>query len=319
MSYSLYRTVKQSIKSLSGYRGAFPKSSLQNHGNRKYDLVLPAATTPLRPVPDYIRKPPYIINEKLDPPRSDIEIKTVEQIQGMRKSCQVARKILNIAATQLKVGMTTDEIDRIIHEECIANNAYPSTLLYRDFPKSVCTSVNNVVCHGIPDLRPLQDGDIINIDVTIYHEGYHGDLSETYLIGSVDEEGQRLVETTRQCRDAAIDICGPGQLFSNIGLVINGLATEAGYNVIPHFCGHGIGSYFHGPPEILHYAYLDHEKLKMEEGMTFTIEPILTEGEEDITVLSSDGWTAVSNDGSRSAQFEHTVLITDGGVEILTE
>uniref|UniRef100_K1RFW3 Methionine aminopeptidase n=1 Tax=Magallana gigas TaxID=29159 RepID=K1RFW3_MAGGI len=198
------------------------------------------------------------------------------------------------------VGVTTDEIDEFVHQMCIDNGAYPSPLMYNHFPKSICTSVNNVACHGIPDLRPLEDGDIINVDITIYKNGVHGDVSKTYLIGAVDEKGRQLVEVTEKCLYAGIAQCRPGQKFLAIGTAIRDLAKANGFSVIPAFCGHGIGHEFHTPPDIVH------------------IQPILSEGTDMIAILEDDGWTALSEDGSRSAQFEHTVLITSGGCEILT-
>ncbi|XP_032759367.1 methionine aminopeptidase 1D, mitochondrial isoform X2 [Rattus rattus] len=215
-----------------------------------------------------------------------------------------------------EVGMTTEEIDALVHREIIRRDAYPSPLGYGRFPKSVCTSVNNVLCHGIPDSRPLQDGDIINIDVTVYYNGYHGDTSETFLVGNVDESGTKLVEVARACRDEAIAACRAGAPFSVIGNTISRITRQNGLQVCPHFVGHGIGSYFHGHPEIWHHA--NDNDLPMEEGMAFTIEPIITEGSPEFKVLE-DAWTVVSLDNRRSAQFEHTVLITPRGVEILTK
>uniref|UniRef100_A0A8C6TG87 Methionine aminopeptidase n=1 Tax=Neogobius melanostomus TaxID=47308 RepID=A0A8C6TG87_9GOBI len=205
-----------------------------------------------------------------------------------------------------KVGMTTDEIDFIVHQETIKHNAYPSPLQYGGFPKSVCTSVNNVVCHGIPDSRRLQNGDIINIDVTVYLDGYHGDTSETFLIGQVDEVGQKLVETARRCRDEAIAACQPGAPICVIGNTISKIAHASGFQVCPYFIGHGIGSSFHCHPEIWHHA--NDNDMTMDEGMAFTIEPILMEGSPEFRILQ-DKWTAVSADDKRSAQFEHTVVM----------
>ncbi|XP_063115351.1 methionine aminopeptidase 1D, mitochondrial isoform X6 [Cavia porcellus] len=212
--------------------------------------------------------------------------------------------------------MTTEEIDALVHQEIISHNAYPSPLGYGGFPKSVCTSVNNVLCHGIPDSRPLQDGDIINIDVTVYYNGYHGDTSETFLVGNVDECGKKLVEVAKRCRDEAIAACRAGAPFSVIGNTISHITHQNGFQVCPHFVGHGIGSYFHGHPEIWHHA--NDNDLLMEEGMAFTIEPIITEGSPEFKVLE-DAWTVVSLDNQRSAQFEHTVLITSRGAKILTK
>lgn len=245
-----------------------------------------------------------------------IELKDEEQVAGLAKACQLARQVLLLAGRSLKVGMTTDEIDFIVHQETIKHNAYPSPLRYGGFPKSVCTSVNNVVCHGIPDSRRLQDGDIINVDVTVYLEGYHGDTSETFSIGQVDEQGLRLVETARRCRDEAIAACKPGAPLCIIGNTISEIAHASGFQVCPYFIGHGIGSYFHGYPEIWHHA--NDNDMTMDEGMAFTIEPIIMEGSPKFRILQ-DNWTAVSADDKRSAQFEHTVVITSEGVDVLTK
>jgi methionyl aminopeptidase len=183
------------------------------------------------------------------------------------------------------------------------------------FPKSVCTSVNNVACHGIPDDRKLLDGDIVNIDVTVFYNGYHGDCSRTFLVGNVDDRGRYLVNATEECLNEAIRCCGPGQFICKIGQTIARYAKKMELEVMPAFIGHGIGSYFHGPPEILHFDN-DYPGLMLP-GMTFTIEPILTLGCEEVEILE-DLWTAVSVDNARSAQFEHTILITDSGCDILT-
>ncbi|XP_017312922.1 methionine aminopeptidase 1D, mitochondrial isoform X1 [Ictalurus punctatus] len=294
-------------------------------GTSSHSVVRPAVVRPPYPVPKHIQKPGYVSSSSVPEWPDYIEINDEEQIEGLRRACQLARHILLLAGSSLKVGMTTDEIDFIVHQETIRHNAYPSPLHYGGFPKSVCTSVNNVVCHGIPDSRPLQDGDIINIDVTVYLEGYHGDTSETFLIGSVDEQGRKLVDVARQCRDEAIAACGPERPLRVIGNTISEIALSNGFCVCPYFIGHGIGSYFHGHPEIWHHA--NDNDLLMEEGMAFTIEPILMEGTSEFRILS-DKWTAVSIDDKRfssalhtfrSAQFEHTVIITSDGVEILTK
>ncbi|KAI3375068.1 hypothetical protein L3Q82_021582, partial [Scortum barcoo] len=254
-----------------------------------------------------------------------IEIKGPEEIEGLARACQLARHVLLLAGRCLRIGMTTDEIDFIVHQETIKHNAYPSPLRYGGFPKSVCTSVNNVVCHGIPDSRQLQDGDIINIDVTVYLDGYHGDTSETFLIGQVDEVGRRLVETTRRCRDEAIAACKPGAQLCVIGNTISEIAHASGFQVCPYFIGHGIGSHFHCYPEIWHhgeFGYVVTRYATLCEHGTDTVcsfvEPILMEGSADFKILR-DKWTAVSTDDKRSAQFEHTVVITSDGVEILTK
>ncbi|KAM9663532.1 methionine aminopeptidase 1D, mitochondrial isoform 2-T2 [Trichechus inunguis] len=281
-----------------------------------HSIVLPAAVSPAHPVPKHIKKPDYVTTGIVPDWGDSIEVKNEDQIQGLRQACQLARHVLLLAGKNLKVDMTTEEIDALVHQEIISHNAYPSPLGYGGFPKSVCTSVNNVLCHGIPDSRPLQDGDIINIDVTVYYCGYHGDTSETFLVGNVDDCGKKLVEVARRCRDEAIAACRAGAPFSVIGNTISHITHQNGLQVCPHFVGHGIGSYFHGHPEIWHHA--NDNDLRMEEGMAFTIEPIITEGSPEFKVLE-DAWTAVSVDNQRSAQFEHTVLITSRGAQILTK
>ncbi|XP_055956700.1 methionine aminopeptidase 1D, mitochondrial [Patella vulgata] len=313
-SYSVLRNVWKLNKT------RFIRSWLKKSSYHSPALVMPHTVSPVRPFPDHIPKPPYITDPSciVKAKSGDIEIKTASQINGMRAVCKLARNILNYTKTKLEIGMTTEDIDMIIYNKCIETQCYPSPLLYRGFPKCVCTSVNNVACHGIPDDRKLVNGDIINIDITVYFNGYHGDLSETYLIGQVDEEGQNLVSAAKKCRDAGIAVCKPGVKFSQIGKHISEEAERQTVSVMPMFCGHGIGEYFHGPPDVIHFDSSYKDDTVMKEGMTFTIEPVITEGSDEIEILD-DGWTAVSADGSRSAQFEHTVLITSDGVEILTQ
>lgn len=290
-------------------------------GRRKYDLgkcniVELGKVSPERPLPKHISKPNYYFVRN-SPSSGDgpPEIKTDSQIQGMRDSCKLAANILKRACGFAKVGVSTDEIDEFVHNEVIQANAYPSPLRYLGFPKSVCTSVNNVACHGIPDDRKLMDGDIINIDITVFYNGYHGDCSRTVLVGDVDERGRYLVESTEACLAESILCCGPGQPLYVIGKSIARFAKWKKLTVMPAFLGHGIGSYFHGPPDIYHF---DNDfPGRMRQGMTFTIEPILTLGVMDAEILEDD-WTAVSVDNARSAQFEHTILITDDGCEVLT-
>uniref|UniRef100_A0A1I8PHN9 Methionine aminopeptidase n=1 Tax=Stomoxys calcitrans TaxID=35570 RepID=A0A1I8PHN9_STOCA len=269
-----------------------------------------------REVPEHILKPEYYY--KPMPPGFTLgepEIKTCEQIEHMRNSCKLAASILKSCSDVIKVGVTTDKIDEFVHNSIISANAYPSPLRYAGFPKSICTSVNNVACHGIPDDRPLQDGDIINVDITVYLNGYHGDCSKTFMVGEVDERGRYLVQKTEECLHECVALCRPDKEFKIIGNFIAKFCQQNGLNTIPAFIGHGIGSYFHGPPEILHFK--NNVPGAMKAGMTFTIEPILTLGGPDIEI-QDDGWTAISVDGARSAQFEHTILITDAGSDILT-
>ncbi|XP_072941177.1 methionine aminopeptidase 1D, mitochondrial isoform X2 [Epargyreus clarus] len=280
-----------------------------------YEKVMPIETTPSRIVPDHIIRPDYISSNKVYSPKHP-EIKDAEQIQGMRRSCKLASNVLLQVEKIIKPGVTTDDIDEFVHNKTIDAGAYPSPLHYMGFPKSVCTSVNNVAVHGIPDLRPLQNGDIINVDITVFFKGYHGDCSKTFLVGDVDNKGLELVGITEECLDMAIKLCGPGVPFCSIGNTISKYVKRRGFTVLPAFTGHGIGSYFHGPPDIYHS--LNCYPGLMKPGMTFTIEPVISQGSE-LTVILEDGWTAVTEDSARAAQVEHTVLITEDGVDILTK
>ncbi len=203
-----------------------------------------------------------------------------------------------------------------IHEAIIARGAYPSPLNYHCFPKSICTSLNEVICHGIPDFRPLQDGDIVNLDVSVYYNGYHSDLNETFLVGPVDDDGRRLVETSFRCLAAAIEMVKPGTLYRDFGTAISKVAKAAGCSVVNTYCGHGIGTLFHTAPNVPHYAK-NKAKGILQPGHIFTIEPMINLGNYR-DVLWPDGWTAVTSDGKRSAQFEHTILVTETGCELLT-
>jgi methionyl aminopeptidase len=234
----------------------------------------------------------------------------------MRRACKAAAEVMNITASHVRPGITTDELDAIAHEEYIKRGGYPSPLNYHGFPKSICTSVNEVICHGIPDNRALEDGDIVNLDITIYLEGVHGDTSATYLVGNVDPDSQRLVQVTRECLLLGIEAVKPGRPINDIGKAIEAHATKNGMGVVRAYCGHGIGERFHTALQIPHH-FDPEAKTLMEPGMTFTIEPMITLGHWHHRVWD-DNWTAVTADGSRTAQFEHTVLVTDQGVEILT-
>jgi len=283
--------------------------------------IRPGIVSPTRKVPQHIQKPDYAehgepVSEKAGRNSSTIEVKTAKEIEGMRKVCKIAREILDIASKYAKVGVRTDEIDQIVHEATIERNAYPSPLNYRNFPKSVCTSVNEVVCHGIPDSRALKDGDIVNIDVSAYYGGFHGDVNETYLVGNVDEGGKKLVQVTRESLEKAIEMVKPGALYREVGNVISKHVQQNGFSVVRTYCGHGIGSLFHATPSIPHYG-----KNKaigvMKPGHVFTIEPMINEGSYS-DILWPDNWTSVTKDGKRSAQFEQTLLVTETGCEVLT-
>ncbi|ESP05334.1 hypothetical protein LOTGIDRAFT_103195 [Lottia gigantea] len=304
-SYSVLKTIWRSQNQ--SLRLFFKKVKTSSSLN----LVFPCKISPVLSVPESIPKPPYVTNNGSYRTIDTIEIKNENQIGHLRQSCQLARKILDYTSSKLEVGITTNDIDIIVHNKCLEENCYPSPLLYRNFPKSVCTSVNNVACHGIPDSRPLQNGDLINIDITVYYNGYHGDLSETYIVGDCDESGHHLVDAARKCRDAGIHACKPGAMISDIGRNISEEAEKENVNIISVFCGHGIGEYFHGLPSIIH------DNVMMEAGMSFTVEPVITEGNDEVVILE-DGWTAITKDNCRTAQFEHTIVITSTGVEILT-
>ena len=216
----------------------------------------------------------------------------------------------------VRPGITTDELDAICHDACIARGAYPSPLNYHGYPKSLCTSVNEVICHGIPDDRALSDGEIVNLDVTVFLDGVHGDTNATYLVGEVDEPSQALVRVTRECLDLGIAAVAPGRPISDIGKAIEAHAARHRYGVVRTFVGHGIGQQFHMAPTVPHY-FTPAASTEMEPGMTFTIEPMITMGTWR-EQMWDDGWTAVTADGRRTAQFEHTLVVTDGGAELLT-
>jgi methionyl aminopeptidase len=244
------------------------------------------------------------------------EIMEGERLERMRRACRAAAQVLKVAGQQVRVGITTDEIDAVAHAEYLRLGGYPSTLNYHGFPKSLCTSVNEVICHGIPDDRPLADGDIVNLDVTIFLEGMHGDCSATYLVGDVDEASRKLVRVTHEAMMLGIGAVRPGRPVCEIGKAIEAHTKKYGYGVVRAYCGHGIGEKFHTSLQVAHY-YEPSSDRRLMPGMTFTIEPMITAGTWEHKTWK-DGWTAVTADGLRTAQFEHTVLVTQEGVEILT-
>ncbi len=276
--------------------------------------VRPGVVSPRRPVPPEIPRPNYAATGRPRPsPRvADPEVRLAK----IRRACRAAAEVLAEGARAVAPGVTTDAIDAVVHGAYLARGGYPSTLNYHGYPKSLCTSVNEVILHGIPDSRPLQDGDIVNLDVTIYLDGMHGDCSGTFAVGRVDEASRRLMRVTRECLELGISAVKPGRPISEIGRAIERHATAHGYGVVRAFCGHGIGEDFHMDPQVLHY-HEPRARQAMEEGMVFTIEPMLTAGRPE-HVVWSDGWTAVTADGQRAAQFEHTLLVTRDGAEILT-
>ncbi|KAL4712658.1 hypothetical protein ACJJTC_007955 [Scirpophaga incertulas] len=279
-----------------------------------YDIVYPTNRGPCKDVPENIEVPHYVIGQKVTIPENP-EVKNNLQLLGMERSSKLAFKILNKIENFIQPGITTDEIDQFVHNSTIEAGAYPSPLNYQGFPRSTCTSVNNVAVHGIPDLRPLLDGDLVNVDITVYYKGFHGDCSKTFAVGNVDDRGLQLVRVTEECLSIAIKTCGPNVPFNEIGTKIHNHAKKNRLTVLPAFMGHGIGEYFHGPPEIYHFK--NRYPGVMKPGMTFTIEPVLSHGSKN-TIILDDGWTVVTEDGSRAAQAEHTVLITEHGAKILT-
>ncbi len=268
----------------------------------------------MRPVPARIERPEYV--GKKFPKLGEPDVKDAETIERMRVAGRIAAQALAEVGGHVQPGVTTDELDQIGHEFLIDHGAYPSTLGYRGYPKSLCSSLNEVICHGIPDDTVIEDGDIVNIDITAYIDGVHGDTNATFLAGDVDEESRLLVERTREATMRGIKVVAPGRALNVIGRVIESYARRFGYGVVRDFTGHGIGKTFHSGLIIPHFD--DPEAtLEMVPGMTFTIEPMLTLGTIRYD-LWPDGWTAVTRDRKRTAQFEHTVLVTQDGHEILT-
>jgi len=281
-------------------------------------VVIAGKISPLQKVPNSISLPPYAKTGDASPIDEEgrIEIKTKEEIEGMRKSCKLARAILQYAGSLVAPGVTTDEIDAKVHKAIIEHGAYPSPLNYDGFPKSVCTSVNEVAAHGIPDDRPLVEGDIISIDVTVYYQGFHGDTAATFIVGQkVDDNAKRLIEVAKKYTEAGINAVRPGGHLRDIGHAIQACSRRYKLQVIPEACGHGIGKHFHTAPWVFHVDN-DSEGI-LQPGMTFTIEPIVVEKSPNF-IIWDDNWTFSSKDGGWCAQFEHTILVTELGVEILT-
>ncbi len=247
---------------------------------------------------------------------ANIIIKSESQLEEMRKACRLAAQTVEEAAKILKPGMSTDEINTFVHNYTLDHGATPAPLGYRGYPKSVCTSINEVVCHGIPGPRRLKDGDIINVDVTSILGGWHGDVSATFYIGEPSPEARHLVEVTRKCLDLAIAEVKPGIRLGDIGAVIQEYAEANGCSVVRDFVGHGIGKGFHEAPQVPHFGKRGRDQ-RLKKGMTFTIEPMINQGDWKLHTLD-DGWTAVTDDHKLSAQFEHTILVTKDGAEVLT-
>ncbi|HOO71032.1 MAG TPA: methionyl aminopeptidase [Spirochaetota bacterium] len=243
-------------------------------------------------------------------------LKTKQQIEGIRRSSQLTREILDYVEERIKDGITTNEIDRWVHEYTISHGAIPATLGYNGYPKSVCTSLNNVICHGIPDETVLKEGDIINVDVTSILDGYYGDASRMFMIGNVTDEAKKLVHVAHECLLIGIEQARPYEDIGEIGYAIEEHAAGQGFSVVRDYGGHGIGLKFHEEPHVHHFGSRK-RGITLVPGMTFTIEPMINAGRHESRLLK-DGWTAVTIDGSLSAQWEHTIVVTEEGVEILT-
>ncbi|WP_173923960.1 type I methionyl aminopeptidase [Agromyces sp. Marseille-P2726] len=277
--------------------------------------LIPGRLSPSRAVPGTVRRPEYVGRRK--PARyTGGDWYTPDEVERVRAAGRIAARAIEAAAAAIRPGVTTDELDRIAHEFVVAHGAYPSTLGYRGYPKSSCTSVNEVICHGIPDDTVLEDGDLVNIDVTAYLDGYHGDLNQTFLVGRPSEEAALLVERTREALARGIRAVAPGRQVNVIGRAIEAYAKRFGYGVVREYTGHGVGRAFHTGLVIPHYDAPEFDTV-MEPGMVFTIEPMLTLGGIEWDVWEDD-WTVITRDRSLTAQFEHTIVVTDREAEILT-
>jgi methionyl aminopeptidase len=278
--------------------------------------IIPGAPSPARSVPASIARPPYV-GLATPPPYLGDNTYSEEEIGKIRAAGRIAARALDAVGEAVRPGVTTDELDRIAHDFVIEHGAYPSTLGYRGYPKSCCTSVNEVICHGIPDDTVLREGDLVNVDITAYLDGFHGDLNRTFRVGRVSEEADLLIERTEEALRRGIKAVAPGRQVNVIGRVIETYAKRFGYGVVRDFTGHGVGSAFHTGLIIPHYDSAPRFDDLIVPGMVFTIEPMLTLGTHEWDMWSDD-WTAVTRDRSLTAQFEHTIAVRESGVEILT-
>lgn len=276
----------------------------------------PGTVSPRLRVPASIPRPEYV-DRDAPAPFTGSEVKSAETIEKIRIASKVAAQAIVEVGRHIAPAVTTDELDRVGHEFLLDHHAYPSTLGYRGFPKSLCSSINEVICHGIPDSTELADGDIINIDITAYMDGVHGDTNWTFLVGDVDEESRLLVERTQESLRRAIKAVAPGREINVIGRTIESYAKRFGYGVVRDFTGHGVGEAFHTGLIIPHYDAAPAYSRLIEPGMVFTIEPMLTLGTIEWDMWD-DNWTVLTKDRKRTAQFEHTLLVTDTGAEVLT-
>lgn len=277
--------------------------------------LIPGRMSPLRTVPKHIARPEYV-GRPAPAPNLDGDRYTTDEIERIRAAGRIAAGAIEAAASAIAPGVTTDELDRIAHEYVVGHGAYPSTLGYRGYPKSSCTSVNEIICHGIPDDTVLEHGDLVNIDVTAYLDGYHGDLNHTFLVGEASEQATLLVERTREALARGIRAVAPGRQVNVVGRAIEAYAKRFGYGVVRDYTGHGVGRAFHTGLVIPHYDAPEFDTV-IEPGMVFTIEPMLTLGTTEWDVWADD-WTVATRDRSLTAQFEHTLVVTERGAEILT-
>jgi methionyl aminopeptidase len=279
-------------------------------------VLIPGVLSPQRSVPGEIVRPPYV-GKATPPAHEGGDIYDAETIEKIRRAGRISSQALDLIGTLLKPGMTTDEIDRIGHEYVLDHGAYPSTLGYRGYPKSLCTSLNEVICHGIPDDTVLRDGDLVNVDITSYLDGVHGDTNRTFIVGEGTPEVRDLVERTEEALRRGIKAVAPGREVNVIGRTIESYAKRFGYGVVRDFTGHGVGTSFHSGLIIPHYDSAPLYNDVMEVGMVFTIEPMLTLGTHEWDMWSDD-WTVTTKDKSWTAQFEHTLVVTETGADILT-
>ena len=278
--------------------------------------LAPGRVSPARHVPKRIERPEYMFHS--GPERvTASDVKDAATIRRIREAGRIAAGALEAVGAAVAPGVTTNELDRVGHDFLVAHGAYPSCLGYMGFPKSLCTSINEVICHGIPDDRPLQEGDIVNVDITAYKDGVHGDTCAMFEVGAVDEESHLLVERTRNAMMRGIKAVGPGRQINVIGRVIEAYAKRFHYGVVRDYTGHGVGEAFHSGLVVPHYDAAPQYDTVMEPGMVFTIEPMLTLGGVEWEQWD-DGWTVVTADRSRTAQFEHTIVVTEDGAQILT-
>ncbi|MCW8829112.1 MAG: type I methionyl aminopeptidase [Gammaproteobacteria bacterium] len=247
-----------------------------------------------------------------------VTIKTAEEIEKMRVAGRLAAEVLEMIAPHVRPGITTEELDRLCHDYIVnEQQAIPAPLNYHGFPKSICTSINHIVCHGIPAEKKLKKGDIVNIDITVIKDGYHGDTSMMFFVGEPAIKARRLVEVARECLLIGINMVKPGMRLGDIGHAIQTHAEAHHYSIVREYCGHGIGKEFHEDPQVLHYGRPG-SGLELKPGMTFTIEPMVNGGKRNVSLMR-DGWTVVTKDRSLSAQWEHTILVTEDGHEVLTQ